>query len=164
MTDAAIDTLARQLGAALLARRQTVATAESCTGGLIAGAITDIAGSSDWFGWGFVSYANAAKRQLLGVGEATLAAHGAVSAETVAEMAVGARRVSGADWAVAVSGVAGPSGGSPDKPVGLVWFGLVAPDGTVETFSCRFDGDRAAVRRQTVAAALRAVLDRLAAA
>ncbi len=156
-----IDDLARRLGAALLARRQTVTTAESCTGGLIAGAITDIAGSSDWFGWGVVSYANAAKRQLLDVHQATLDEHGAVSAETVAEMAVGARRVSGADWAVAVSGVAGPAGGSDDKPVGLVWFGLAAPDGAVETFSRRFDGDRAAVRRQTVETALHAVLMRL---
>jgi nicotinamide-nucleotide amidase len=151
------DTLAAALGRRLLARGETVATAESCTGGLIAAALTDIAGSSDWFGYGFVTYSNDAKRQLLGVSPATLDAVGAVSERTVREMCAGALAVAGADWAVAVSGIAGPGGGSPDKPVGTVWFGLARADGAGRAFQRRFDGDRAAVREQTVACALSAL-------
>lgn len=151
MTD--LHTLAARLGDTLRQRGQTLATAESCTGGLIAGALTAIAGSSDWFGFGWVSYANEAKQQMLDVRADTLATHGAVSAHTVQEMAEGARRHSGADWAVAVSGIAGPGGGSRDKPVGLVWFSVAGPDG-VQAFSRVFAGDRDAVRQQTVATAL----------
>ena len=149
-----------RLGDALRARKQTVALAESCTGGLIAAALTDVAGSSDWFGWGFVSYANAAKQAMLGVRADTLAAFGAVSRETVLEMAGGARSRASADWAVAVSGIAGPGGGSPGKPVGTVWIAVAGPDGVAA--ECRlFAGDRAAVRAQTVEAALALLAARL---
>ncbi|MDN0073595.1 nicotinamide-nucleotide amidase [Crenobacter sp. SG2303] len=153
-----MSSLAEQLGAKLLARGERVTAAESCTGGLIAGAITDVAGSSNWFDMGFVSYSNAAKQQLLGVEAVTLAEHGAVSEATVREMAAGALRAARADWAVAVSGVAGPGGGSAEKPVGLVWFGIAGPAGLTRAFERHFNGDRAAVRRQTVEAALLALL------
>jgi len=156
-----MSSLAEQLGERLLARGERVTAAESCTGGLIAGAITEVAGSSNWFDMGFVSYSNAAKQQLLGVRGQTLAEHGAVSEATVREMAAGALVAAKADWAVAVSGIAGPGGGSAEKPVGLVWFGLVGPQGLVRAFSRRFDGDRAAVRSQTVEAALTALLDEI---
>ena len=158
MTDT--HTLAAQLGEALRQRGQRIATVESCTGGLIAGALTTIAGSSDWFGFGWVSYANEAKQQMLDVRAETLMAHGAVSGQTVREMAEGARRHSGADWAIAVSGIAGPGGGSRDKPVGLVWFGLAGPDG-VKAFSEVFAGDRDAVRQHTVNTALTQLLARV---
>ncbi|TIC87230.1 CinA family protein [Crenobacter intestini] len=149
-----------RLGDALRARKETVALAESCTGGLIAAALTDVAGSSDWFGWGFVSYANAAKQAMLGVRADTLAAFGAVSRETVLEMAGGARSRASADWAVAVSGIAGPGGGSPGKPVGTVWIAVAGPDGVAA--ECHlFAGDRAAVRAQTVEAALALLAARL---
>ena len=146
--------LAAQLGQLLLARGETVATAESCTGGMIAAALTDIAGSSAWFGYGLVSYSNEAKQDLLGVGAATLADHGAVSEAVVRQMAAGARKRAAADWAVAVSGIAGPGGGSPAKPVGTVWLALAGPDGLSQAFVCHFAGDRAAVRQQTVLTAL----------
>ncbi|WP_432417440.1 CinA family protein [Crenobacter caeni] len=150
-----------RIGDALRARKQTVALAESCTGGLIAAALTDVAGSSDWFGWGFVSYANAAKQAMLGVRAETLATFGAVSRETVLEMAEGARRVASADWGVAVSGIAGPGGGSAGKPVGTVWIAVAGPDGGQAC--CRlFTGDRKAVRAQTVSAALALLAARLA--
>ncbi|AQR64309.1 damage-inducible protein CinA [Aquaspirillum sp. LM1] len=152
--------LAAQLGDALRQRQQQVATAESCTGGLIAGTLTAIPGSSDWFGFGWVSYANDAKQQMLGVSANTLARHGAVSADTVGEMAAGARLHSHADWAIAVSGIAGPGGGSRDKPVGLVWFGLAGPHG-VDTFSQVFAGGRDQVREQTVETALQHLLQAL---
>lgn len=135
------------------ARGWRIATAESCTGGLIAGALTEIAGSSDVVECGFVTYSNAAKSALLGVPEAVLAAHGAVSAEVVRAMAAGARTRAGVALAVSVSGVAGPGGGSADKPVGTVWFGLATPAG-VQASRQLFPGDRAAVRRATVAQAL----------
>ena len=114
--------LAIDVGRALAVRKWTLATAESCTGGLVAGAITDIAGSSGWFDRGFVTYSNEAKVDLLGVRPETLARFGAVSEATVREMAAGALGRSRADIAVAVTGVAGPAGGTPEKPVGLVWF------------------------------------------
>lgn len=158
---ASIRTRAETLGLRLKARHETVATAESCTGGLIAGALTDIAGSSDWFGWGVVSYANAAKTGMLKVSPASLAAHGAVSEVVAAEMARGVQKLSGADWSVAVSGVAGPGGGTPDKPVGLVCFAIAMPFGRVDTFVRHFTGDRRAVRTQTVEVALDALLERV---
>ena len=154
------EALCRAIGARLRERGQTIATAESCTGGLIAAALTEIAGSSDWFGWGFVSYANAAKRGMLGVDDATLAAYGAVSEAVVRETAQGARKVAGADWAVAVSGIAGPGGGSTDKPVGTVWLALAGPDGG-EACLRHFGGDRAAIRQQTLQAALTLLAARL---
>ena len=142
-----------ELAAALLRRGQMMATAESCTGGLIAAACTDLAGSSAWFERGFVTYSNAAKTELLGVPAALIAAHGAVSEPVARAMAEGAIQHSRAQAAVAVTGVAGPTGGSADKPVGTVWFGWCV-EGRTTTELRRFDGDRAAVRAQTVAHAL----------
>jgi nicotinamide-nucleotide amidase len=138
----------------------TMATAESCTGGLIAGACTDLSGSSAWFERGFVTYSNDAKTELLGVDAALIEAHGAVSEAVARAMATGALRHSRAQVSVAVTGVAGPTGGSPDKPVGTVWFGWATPAG-VFTEHRRFDGDRAAVRQATVAHALAGLLARL---
>ena len=144
-----------------IARERTVATAESCTGGWIAKCLTDVAGSSAAFGFGWVSYANAAKTQLLGVDPALIEMHGAVSEPVVVAMAAGARRLSGADYAVAVSGVAGPGGGTRDKPVGLVWFGWATPGGDVDAAWHHFSGDRDAVRRASCETALEGLLARL---
>jgi len=152
--------LATELGRALAARGWFVATAESCTAGLIAGAITDVAGSSGWFDRGFVTYTNDAKIEMLGVAAATLAAHGAVSEPTAAEMAAGALARSRAGLAVAVTGVAGPSGGTAAKPVGMVCFAWARREGRVEVMTRRFDGDRAAVRAASVVVALEGLLDR----
>jgi nicotinamide-nucleotide amidase len=152
--------LAMELGRAMQDRRWTVATAESCTGGLVAGAITDVAGSSGWFERGFVTYSNEAKIELLGVRPETLAAHGAVSEATAREMAAGALGRSRADIAVAVTGVAGPSGGTPDKPVGLVCFAWACRGTPVEARTDRFGGDRAAVRAGSVDVALQGLIER----
>ena len=157
--------LSEQLVHQLIDGRKTVATAESCTGGWIAKSLTDVSGSSACFGYGIVSYSNPAKKSLLGVTAETLANDGAVSEETVIEMAEGALRVSGADLSVAVSGIAGPDGGTDDKPVGTVWFAFSVRDGgDVDTAAEveRFDGDRDAVRRQTVAYALTGLSERAA--
>jgi nicotinamide-nucleotide amidase len=135
------------------ARGLRVATAESCTGGLVAGAITDIPGSSAIFTHGFISYANEAKTQMLGVPEALLAEHGAVSPEVAAAMALGARERSGADLAISTTGIAGPDGGSAEKPVGTVWFGLATPRG-VTTYHRIFPGSRGDVRQASVDFAL----------
>lgn len=148
------DDLARAVLAAARARGWMVATAESCTGGLIAGALTEIAGSSDVVDRGFVTYSDDAKTTMLGVPEATLTAHGAVSAATAAAMAAGALDRSRAHAAVAVTGIAGPGGGTPAKPVGLVWFGLATRNGASVTESRVFPGDRAAIRHATVDHAL----------
>lgn len=137
-----------------------LATAESCTGGLIAGACTDLAGSSNWFERGFVTYSNAAKTELLGVDAALIDQFGAVSEAVARAMAEGALRHSRAQVSVAVTGVAGPTGGSPDKPVGTVWFGWATPAGVFAEHQC-FEGDRAAVRQATVAHALAGLLARL---
>lgn len=146
--------LIERLAAQLQQRQWMLVTAESCTGGLIAGACTDLSGSSNWFERGFVSYSNTAKNELLGVEAALLKQHGAVSEEVARAMAVGALARSRAQVAVAVTGVAGPTGGTPDKPVGLVWFGFALP-GQVLTEKMNFPGDRAAVRAATVTHALR---------
>jgi nicotinamide-nucleotide amidase len=146
--------VAADLGRLLERRCWKVATAESCTGGLIAAAITDVAGSSGWFDRGFVTYSNDAKVALLGVRADTLKAHGAVSEATAREMAAGALARSLANLAVAVTGVAGPTGGSADKPVGTVCCAWAVRDGAVESATQRFAGDRAAVRAATVAWAL----------
>lgn len=144
-----------------IARGLTIATAESCTGGMIAAAITDIAGSSAVFGFGFVTYANDAKTALLGVDPLLIASHGAVSAEVAAAMAEGALARSHADRAIAVTGIAGPDGGSLEKPVGTVWFGLAARSRTTIT-ECRvFPGDRAAIRAATVDHALDMLVESL---
>ena len=152
--------LAVALGAVLRRRGRTVATAESCTGGLIAGAITGVAGSSAWFERGFVTYSNDAKTEMLGVRPETLAALGAVSEAVAAEMAAGALARSRADLAVAVTGIAGPDGGSAAKPVGTVCFGWARRGGAVDAETRRFAGDRAEVRAATVEAALRGLIDR----
>ncbi|MCY1371286.1 Nicotinamide-nucleotide amidohydrolase PncC [compost metagenome] len=152
--------LVEQLATELKARGQFLATAESCTGGLIAGACTDLSGSSDWFERGFVTYSNAAKTSMLGVPAALIAQHGAVSEPVARAMAAGALAQSAAQLAVAVTGVAGPTGGSADKPVGTVWFGWATPEG-VTTEHQRFDGDRAAVRQAAVRHALAGLLQRL---
>ncbi len=156
-TDSELLRLARELGAALEARRWRVACAESCTGGWIAKALTDIPGSSAWFGWGFVAYDDHAKVKMLQVAEHLLDAHGAVSEPVVRALAEGVRRASGAQLTVAVSGVAGPAGGTDEKPVGTVWFAWTGPDGT-QTQDRRFAGDREAIRRDSVAQALHGLL------
>jgi nicotinamide-nucleotide amidase len=148
----------------LAAAGKAVATAESCTGGWIAKSITDIAGSSAVFSYGIVSYSNGAKESVLGVRNATLEEHGAVSEQVVGEMAAGVLRLSGADIAVAVSGIAGPDGGTDDKPVGTVWFAWAVRDGagaSIDTSCQHFSGDRELVRELTVAHALQGVLDRI---
>lgn len=157
-----IPDLVARLAAALRQHGQMMATAESCTGGLIAGACTELSGSSDWFERGFVTYSNAAKSALLGVPAALIDAHGAVSGPVAKAMAEGALAHAPVQWAVAVTGVAGPAGGSAEKPVGTVWFGWAGPDGSWA--ECRhFPGDRAAVRQATVAHALAGLLLKLAA-
>lgn len=163
MTDPLAE-LAAEVVAGLAAAGRTVATAESCTGGWIAKALTDVAGSSEAFGFGVVSYSNEAKQALLGVGGDTLEAQGAVSEAVVIEMARGALEMSGADAAVAVSGIAGPGGGTPDKPVGTVWFAWATSNRseiTIATDRQRFDGDRNAVRRLSVMHALQGIRDTL---
>ena len=149
-----IAVLADALVSELTAAGRTVATAESCTGGWIAKALTDVAGSSACFGFGVVSYSNEAKASMLGVHATTLERHGAVSEDVVLEMVSGVRSKSGADYAVAVSGIAGPDGGTEEKPVGTVWFAFAGPNGGAIAELRRFDGDRASVRRQTVVYAL----------
>jgi nicotinamide-nucleotide amidase len=159
-----IQKLAEALVQELTAANKAVATAESCTGGWVAKAITDIAGSSAVFGYGVVSYANGAKESILGVKNQTLEDHGSVSAEVVAEMANGSLRLSGADISVAVSGVAGPTGGSEEKPVGTVWFAWAIRDGAnanVDTRCEHFSGDRDLVREASVAYALQGVRERI---
>ena len=160
----AIKKLAQALVAELVAASKAVATAESCSGGWVAKAITDIPGSSLVFHYGIVSYSNGAKESLLGVKIDTLEQHGAVSEAVVAEMAQGALHLSGADVAVAVSGIAGPDGGSKDKPVGMVWFAWAVRDGSREkvvTSCMNFEGDRDLVRELTVAHALQGVRERI---
>ncbi len=149
--------LTHQVAALLLSRGLMLATAESCTGGLIAGACTDLAGSSLWFERGFVSYSNAAKIELLGVAPELIERHGAVSEPVARAMASGALVHSAAQVALAVTGVAGPGGGSADKPVGTVWFAW-AMGQQVRSERQQFGGDRAAVRQATVEHALRGVL------
>ena len=151
--------LSQRLGEQLLQRNWRIATAESCTGGGVAAAITAIPGSSAWFEYGIVSYANAAKEKLLGVSSETLAREGAVSETVVIEMARGVLALSGADIAVAISGVAGPSGGSVEKPVGTVWFAWVMATGEIKTELKYFDGDREKVQMQAVVWALEGLLN-----
>jgi nicotinamide-nucleotide amidase len=146
--------LPRLLADLLQNKQLKLATAESCTGGMISAACTDLAGSSNWFERGFVTYSNEAKTDSLGVDAAIIEAHGAVSEPVARAMAFGAVRHSLAQVSIAVTGVAGPSGGSAAKPVGTVWFGF-SVQGLLHSEMMRFEGDRAAVRQQTVAHALR---------
>ncbi|MBM3354148.1 MAG: CinA family protein [Betaproteobacteria bacterium] len=155
-----LDALAARAGQALAAAGERLATAESCTGGWVAQAMTSIAGSSDWFERGWVTYSNAAKRDELGVAERTLERHGAVSEETAREMAAGALRRAGGGVALSVTGVAGPGGGSAAKPVGMVCFAW-ARGSRMRSETMRFDGDRDSVRRQSVAHALNGLLELL---
>jgi nicotinamide-nucleotide amidase len=143
-------TFVQALATALLAKHWQLALAESCTGGMIAAACTDLAGSSAWFERGFVTYSNASKTELLGVPEAMLAQHGAVSEQVAAAMASGALQRSYAQIAASVTGIAGPGGATAGKPVGMVCFGFATPNG-VTTETMQFAGDRAAVRQQAVA-------------
>jgi len=153
--------LAEEVGNALKQHGMMLVTAESCTGGWVAEAVTAVPGSSNWFDRGFITYTNQAKQEMLGVTAATLAAFGAVSEQTVREMVAGALSHSRAQVAVAISGIAGPSGGTPEKPVGTVWLAWTLANGVVSSVRRQFVGDRSEVRRQAVGAALRGVLERL---
>jgi nicotinamide-nucleotide amidase len=160
-TDEALRELASATGEQLAAKRLTLCTAESCTGGWIAKTVTDIAGSSAWFDCGLAAYSYEAKQGLLGVRPQTLEEFGAVSRETVMEMVSGALVHSGAGVAVAVTGIAGPGGGTEDKPVGTVWIAWKRRGGYPRAELFHFDGDRESVRRQTVAAALQGIAQHL---
>lgn len=149
--------LAEQVGHILKVRRKTIATAESCTGGGIAQAITEVPGSSVWFDRGFVTYSNTAKVQMLGVNPQTLEHYGAVSAETAVEMAAGALARSDADVSVAVTGIAGPDGETPDKPIGTVFIAWVHKNGEAKTVKKKFAGNRRQIREQTVKSALEGI-------
>ena len=162
VTDQDLARLAARVGEHLLAGSRRIATAESCTGGWIGKALTDVPGSSQWFETGYICYGNNAKTTLLGVLPAEIVAHGAVSEPVVKAMALGALERSGADVAVAVSGIAGPDGGSPGKPVGTVWFAWAWRYGKAQHVQARlklFKGDREAVRRKSVSGALSGILD-----
>jgi nicotinamide-nucleotide amidase len=154
--------LAERVGAALKKRKLMLVTAESCTGGWVSEAVTMVPGSSGWFERGFVTYTYISKREMLGVSERTLEKHGAVAEEIVREMVKGALSRSHAQVAVAVSGVAGPSGGTPEKPVGTVCIAWARKGGAIRSETKRYSGDREAVRRQSVEQALRGVLALLA--
>ncbi|SFR18665.1 MULTISPECIES: nicotinamide-nucleotide amidase [unclassified Enterobacter] len=155
MTDSELMQLSERIGLALKARGATLTTAESCTGGWVAKVITDVAGSSAWFERGFVTYSNEAKAQMIGVKPTTLEAHGAVSEPVVVEMAIGAIKAARAAYAISISGIAGPDGGSAEKPVGTVWFGFASAAGEGITRCECFAGDRESVRRQATAYALK---------
>jgi nicotinamide-nucleotide amidase len=157
---AEFEKLIADLAVKLTERGWMMTAAESCTGGWIAKCCTDLAGSSAWFDRGFVTYSNAAKKELLGVGAGLLETAGAVSREVALQMAQGARFRAGVNIAVAVTGIAGPDGGTTDKPVGTVWFGW-STEGSNDAELKRFHGDRDAVRRQTVAHALQGLIERL---
>jgi nicotinamide-nucleotide amidase len=150
--------LSQQLANALMQQQKQLAVAESCTGGWLAKCLTDIPGSSRWFERGFVSYSNVAKQEMLGVRSSTLQREGAVSEAVVREMAAGVLRHSAADLSIAISGIAGPGGAAPGKPVGTVCFGLAVKGKEVQTDTQHFEGDREAVRRQSVAYALSRLL------
>lgn len=156
-----LDLLAAQLGEALLRQGETLAVAESCTGGWLAKVVTDVPGSSEWFERGFVTYSNEAKEEMLGVFAGTLQTYGAVSEEVVREMVAGALGHSRAGVAVAISGIAGPGGGSAEKPVGTVCIAWGRHDAAPESRRYQFQGNRESIRRQSVVAALQGLLDRL---
>ena len=152
--------LATDLGRLLVELKLTCVVAESCTGGMIGAAITSVAGSSGWFRGGVIAYSNEVKMRLLGIPEQVLAEYGAVSAETVSAMAEGAAKLLGAGCGVSVSGIAGPGGGSDEKPVGLVYIGIFL-GGKTSTFRHKFSGGRAAVRNAAAGAALKHLIDQL---
>ena len=156
-----LEILAMQAGESLLHQKQKIAVAESCTGGWVAQCLTAIAGSSAWFERGFVTYSNEAKQEMLGVPPDMLAEHGAVSQPVAVAMAEGALRNSRADWAVAITGIAGPTGGSPQKPVGTVCFAWGCRDGRIVTSTRHFPGSREDVRAQSVEHALSGLIERM---
>lgn len=156
-----MDREAEELGRRLTARKAFLAVAESCTGGLIAKRITDVAGSSGWFERGMVVYSNASKQDLLGISPDLLARHGAVSRECAEAMARGVLVMTPAHWALAVTGIAGPGGGSPEKPVGLVWVAWEQRGGKVESEALQLSGSREQIRAAAAQAALEGLLKRL---
>jgi nicotinamide-nucleotide amidase len=161
VTDQDLYHLAEEVGRRARAAGWRIVTAESCTAGWVAKALTDVPGSSQWFECGYVTYSNSAKTRDIGVSARTLAEHGAVSEAVVREMAIGALRAAGAEMAVAVSGIAGPDGGTAEKPVGTVWFGIATPEAGGPMAVCElrhFSGEREQVRRQSVEHALRLAL------
>jgi nicotinamide-nucleotide amidase len=157
-SDGALRALSERAGELLLARRLRVVTAESCTGGWVAKCLTDIPGSSQWFERGYVTYSDQAKQQAIGVAPELIRDHGAVSQAVAERMAAGALRASGAGLAVAITGIAGPDGGSVEKPVGLVWFALAGRQLPPIAQQHRFAGDREGIRRAAVATALRLLI------
>jgi nicotinamide-nucleotide amidase len=161
VSDEELHQLAVEVGDKLRARNWMLATAESCTGGWVGQLLTSLPGSSHWYERGFITYANAAKVEMLGVPEQALASHGAVSEETAAAMAAGALKHSRAQASLAISGIAGPGGGTQQKPVGLVCYGWALADGTLMSSTCRLDGDREEIRSRAVAAALRGLIELL---
>ena len=161
VSDEELHQLAAELGNKLHAHGWMLATAESCTGGWVGQLLTSLPGSSRWYERGFITYANDAKIEMLGVPAETIDQYGAVSEETASAMAAGALRNSHAQAALAISGIAGPGGGTPQKPVGLVCYGWALEDGTVMSSTCRLDGDREEIRSRAVAASLRGLIDLL---
>ncbi|OFZ70546.1 MAG: damage-inducible protein CinA [Betaproteobacteria bacterium RBG_16_58_11] len=153
-----LNIIAEQVGAALKSRGLMLASAESCTGGWVGEAVTSVAGSSHWYDRGFITYTNESKQEMLGVSAQTLAEFGAVSEQTVREMAAGALKHSSAQIALAISGIAGPGGGTPDKPIGTVCMAWATRSGAGRSQTFYFDGDRTEVRRQAVLAALHGVM------
>jgi nicotinamide-nucleotide amidase len=161
MKDDDITDLARRVGRLCKRRKVVLASAESCTGGGLAEALTRISGSAKWFDRGFVTYSNGAKKEMLGVSQRTLAKNGAVSEPVAREMAAGVLKKTPGDIAVSITGIAGPTGGSRSKPVGLVWFAWAERKGAVQSRAFRFDGGRLEIRRQAVAVALQGLVDLL---
>jgi nicotinamide-nucleotide amidase len=159
VSDEELHQLATELGDKLIARGWMLATAESCTGGWVGQLLTSLPGSSQWYERGFITYANAAKIEMLGVPAEAIDEHGAVSEETASAMAAGALTHSHAQATLAISGIAGPGGGTPQKPVGLVCYGWALEDGTVMSSTCRLDGDREEIRSRAVAAAMRGLIE-----
>jgi nicotinamide-nucleotide amidase len=159
VSDEELHQLAAELGDKLRARDWMLATAESCTGGWVGQLLTSLPGSSHWYERGFITYANAAKIEMLGVPAETIDEHGAVSEQTASAMAAGALKHSHAQASLAISGIAGPGGGTPQKPVGLVCYGWALADGTVMSSTCRLDGNREEIRSRAVAASLRGLID-----
>ncbi len=161
VSDEELHQLASELGEKLRARGWMLATAESCTGGWVGQLLTSLPGSSNWYERGFITYANTAKIEMLGVPVEILDTHGAVSEETASAMAAGALAHSHAQATLAISGIAGPGGGTPQKPVGLVCYGWALADGTIMSSTCRLDGDREEIRSRAVAAAMRGLIELL---
>lgn len=162
VADSELKQLAQDLGMKLQSRQWSVATAESCTGGLVGQLLTSLPGCSGWFERGFITYSNASKEEMLGVSSATLQTFGAVSEETASEMASGALAHSHAQVSLSITGIAGPDGGTPQKPVGMVCYGWALKDGMVLSSTCRLSGDREEIRTRAAAAAIRGLIELIA--